>query len=134
MMLTIRETMPDGVEQKTIKKIDHPGDVLERYSTDTKRRRWKTCRHSHGGLVGYFSYDYIKIRAKPKLKPLTKSRVEEGRKSGLPGHGPDAVRRSHRFRPLSGRRSLLITGVMTQRTSKSSYEASERVLRRTWRS
>ena len=30
-----------------------------------------------GGLVGYFSYDYIKY-SEPKLKPLMSSRPEEG--------------------------------------------------------
>ena len=76
-ILTIRETMPDGVEQKTIKKIDHPGDVLREILDRYKTPQMEDMPSFTGGLVGYFSYDYIKY-SEPKLKPLMKSRVEEG--------------------------------------------------------
>ena len=68
-ILTIRETMPDGVEQKTIKKIDHPGDVLREILDRYKTPQMEDMPSFTGGLVGYFSYDYIKY-SEPKLKPL----------------------------------------------------------------
>ena len=98
-ILTIRETMPDGVEQKTIKKIDHPGDVLREILDRYKTPQMEDMPSFTGGLVGYFSYDYIKY-SEPKLKPLMKSRVKEARESGFQRHGPDAFRQSNSFRSL----------------------------------
>ena len=71
-ILTIRETMTDGVEQKTIKKIDHPGDVLREILDRYKTPQMEDMPSFTGGLVGYFSYDYIKY-SEPKLKPLMSS-------------------------------------------------------------
>lgn len=125
-ILTIRETMPDGIEQKTIKKIDHPGavlrDILDRYKTP----QMEDMPSFTGGLVGYFSYDYIKY-SEPKLKPLMKSRVEEGENQDFRDMDLmlfDKVIAFDHYR----QKLLLITGVMTE-DIETSYEAAEDTLK-----
>lgn len=47
-------------------KTDHPGDVLRQILAENKSPRITSLPPFTGGLVGYFSYDYIKY-AEPKL-------------------------------------------------------------------
>lgn len=125
-ILTIRETMPDGVEQKTIKKIDHPGDVLREILDRYKTPQMEDMPSFTGGLVGYFSYDYIKY-SEPKLKPLMKSRVEEGENQDFRDMDLmlfDKVIAFDHYR----QKLLLITGVMTE-DIETSYEAAEDTLK-----
>lgn len=125
-ILTIRETMPDGVEQKTIKKIDHPGDVLREILDRYKTPQMEDMPSFTGGLVGYFSYDYIKY-SEPKLKPLMKSRVEEGENQDFRDMDLmlfDKVIAFDHYR----QKLLLITGVMTE-DIETSYEAAQNTLR-----
>ena len=125
-ILTIRETMTDGVEQKTIKKIDHPGDVLREILDRYKTPQMEDMPSFTGGLVGYFSYDYIKY-SEPKLKPLMKSRVEEGENQDFRDMGLmlfDKVIAFDHYR----QKLLLITGVMTE-DIETSYEAAKDTLK-----
>lgn len=125
-ILTIRETMPDGVEQKTIKKIDHPGDVLREILDRYKTPQMEDMPSFTGGLVGYFSYDYIKY-SEPKLKPLMKSRVEEGENQDFRDMDMmlfDKVIAFDHYR----QKLLLITGVMTE-DIETSYEAAKDTLK-----
>lgn len=125
-ILTIRETMPDGVEQKTIKKIDHPGDVLREILYRYKTPQMEDMPSFTGGLVGYFSYDYIKY-SEPKLKPLMKSRVEEGENQDFRDMDLmlfDKVIAFDHYR----QKLLLITGVMTE-DIETSYEAAKDTLK-----
>ena len=125
-ILTIRETMPDGVEQKTIKKIDHPGDVLREILDRYKTPQMEDMPSFTGGLVGYFSYDYIKY-SEPKLKPLMKSRVEEGENQDFSDMDLmlfDKVIAFDHYR----QKLLLITGVMTE-DIETSYEAAKDTLK-----
>ena len=125
-ILTIRETMPDGVEQKTIKKIDHPGDVLREILDRYKTPQMEDMPSFTGGLVGYFSYDYIKY-SEPKLKPLMKSRVKEGENQDFRDMDLmlfDKVIAFDYYR----QKLLLITGVMTD-DIETSYEAAKDTLR-----
>lgn len=125
-ILTIRETMPDGVEQKTIKKIDHPGDVLREILDRYKMPQMEDMPSFTGGLVGYFSYDYIKY-SEPKLKPLMKSRVKEGENQDFRDMDLmlfDKVIAFDHYR----QKLLLITGVMTE-DIETSYEAAKDTLK-----
>lgn len=125
-ILTIRETMPDGVEQKTIKKIDHLGDVLREILDRYKTPQMEDMPSFTGGLVGYFSYDYIKY-SEPKLKPLMKSRVEEGENQDFRDMDLmlfDKVIAFDHYR----QKLLLITGVMTE-DIETSYEAAKDTLK-----
>lgn len=125
-ILTIRETMPDGVEQKTIKKIDHPGDVLREILDRYKTPQMEDMPSFTGGLVGYFSYDYIKY-SEPKLKPLMKSRVEERENQDFRDMDLmlfDKVIAFDHYR----QKLLLITGVMTE-DIETSYEAAKDTLK-----
>ncbi len=125
-ILTIRETMPDGIEQKTLKKIDHPGDVLREILDRYKTPQMEDMPSFTGGLVGYFSYDYIKY-SEPKLKPLMKSRVEEGKNQDFRDMDLmlfDKVIAFDHYR----QKLLLIAGVMTN-DIETSYEAAQNTLR-----
>ena len=125
-ILTIRETMPDGVEQKTIKKIDHPGDVLREILDRYKTPQMEDMPSFTGGLVGYFSYDYIKY-SELKLKPLMKSRVKEGENQDFRDMDLmlfDKVIAFDHYR----QKLLLITGVMTE-DIETSYEAAKDTLK-----
>ena len=118
--------MPDGVEQKTIKKIDHPGDVLREILDRYKTPQMEDMPSFTGGLVGYFSYDYIKY-SEPKLKPLMKSRVEEGENQDFRDMDLmlfDKVIAFDYYR----QKLLLITGVMTE-DIETSYEAAKDTLK-----
>ena len=125
-ILTIRETMPDGIEQKTIKKIDHPGDVLRDILDRYRTPQMEDMPSFTGGLVGYFSYDYIKY-SEPKLKPLMKSRAKEGENQDFRDMDLmlfDKVIAFDHYR----QKLLLITGVMTD-DIETSYEAAQNTLR-----
>ena len=125
-ILTIREAMPDGIEQKTIKKIDHPGDVLRDILDRYRTPQMEDMPSFTGGLVGYFSYDYIKY-SEPKLKPLMKSRAKEGENQDFRDMDLmlfDKVIAFDHYR----QKLLLITGVMTD-DIETSYEAAQNTLR-----
>ena len=65
--VTIRENLGDGTETVTTKHVDHPGDTLREVLARYKSPVMEKMPTFTGGLVGYFSYDYIKY-SEPKLK------------------------------------------------------------------
>ena len=64
-VLRIRRGDEDEIKEETISETLHPGRRYAGSSRNTKVRSWKICR-LYRGLVGYFSYDYIKY-AEPVL-------------------------------------------------------------------
>ena len=48
-------------------KVEHPGDAIRKILAENKSPRFRELPTFTGGLVGYFSYDYIKY-AEPSLK------------------------------------------------------------------
>nr|WP_294491836.1 anthranilate synthase component I [uncultured Mediterraneibacter sp.] len=70
-----------GEEEEKVKHefdTDHPGDVLRKILRDYKSPRMEGMPPFTGGLVGYFSYDYMKY-AEPSLKQVLEQRDDRGR-------------------------------------------------------
>ena len=66
--LTIRRTYNDGSKEETFhSRVKHPGETLREILISHKSPQIEGQPPFTGGLVGYFSYDYIKY-AEPKLK------------------------------------------------------------------
>ena len=65
--LKIRKTDSQGKDEETIKQVTHPGDTLREIIREYKTPVMEDMPPFTGGLVGYFSYDYIKY-SEPKLK------------------------------------------------------------------
>lgn len=73
-------TCKDGVmtvcgETKEVKEVDHPGVLIREIMEEYKSPKIEGMPTFTGGLVGYFSYDYLKY-SEPKLKLDAKD--EEG--------------------------------------------------------
>lgn len=66
-LLKIRSQLADGTENETVQQVAHPGDVLRQIIAENKSPVLEGMPPFAGGLVGYFSYDYIKY-SEPKLK------------------------------------------------------------------
>ena len=66
---TVTITTGHEEETKTVEthQVDHPGEILRRILADHKSPKLENMPPFTGGLVGYFSYDYIKY-AEPHLK------------------------------------------------------------------
>ena len=58
--LKITETDGEGQVRVTEKQVAHPGDTLREILNRYKSPVMEGMPHFTGGLVGYFSYDYIK--------------------------------------------------------------------------
>ena len=65
-LMKIRHTEVADKEE-TVKKVMHPGDTLREILREYKSPVIEEMPPFTGGLVGYFSYDYIKY-SEPKLK------------------------------------------------------------------
>ena len=68
-LLTIRKTDDKSSDSKSTiytEKVDHPGSKLRELLSEYKSPQIEELPPFTGGLVGYFSYDYIKY-AEPKL-------------------------------------------------------------------
>lgn len=65
--LRIRSTKDNGESQEVIRQVQHPGDTLREILREYKTPVMEGMPSFTGGLVGYFSYDYIKY-SEPKLK------------------------------------------------------------------
>ncbi|NCB93113.1 MAG: anthranilate synthase component I [Clostridia bacterium] len=65
--LMIRKTTVEGEDIQTRMQVTHPGDTLRKILGQYKSPVMEEMPPFSGGLVGYFSYDYIKY-AEPKLK------------------------------------------------------------------
>lgn len=65
--LHIRKPGPDGTEEIEMRRTAHPGEALREILREYKSPAVEGLPPFTGGLVGYFSYDYIKY-SEPKLK------------------------------------------------------------------
>lgn len=65
-LLRITKTTPDGNTVQEERKVTHPGKTLREILAQYKSPMLETMPPFTGGLVGYFSYDYIKY-SEPKL-------------------------------------------------------------------
>ena len=65
--LQIRRIHEDGTEEKTVQQVKHPGDAIREILKEYKSPVLENMPTFTGGLVGYFSYDYIKY-SEPTLK------------------------------------------------------------------
>ncbi len=66
-ILRIRRQNENGPEDETVRRVAHPGDALRAVIAAHKSPVIEGMPPFTGGLVGYFSYDYIKY-SEPKLK------------------------------------------------------------------
>ena len=66
--LTISRITPYGREILQEEMVEHPGDSVRRMLAEYRSPVIQGLPPFTGGLVGYFSYDYIRY-AEPKLKP-----------------------------------------------------------------
>ena len=117
--VTIRENLGDGTETVTTKHVDHPGDTLREVLARYKSPVMEKMPTFTGGLVGYFSYDYIKY-SEPKLK-LTSEGQQDFRDMDLMIFN-EVIAFDHYRQKI-----MLITGVMTE-DIEGSYQKAEETL------
>lgn len=118
--LQIRKLHEDGTEEKTVQQVKHPGNAIREILKEYKSPVLENMPTFTGGLVGYFSYDYIKY-SEPKLK-LTDETVQDFRDMDLMLF--DQVIAFDHYR----QKVLLITGVMTD-DLENSYRKAEKKLK-----
>lgn len=111
--LKIRTTDAEGKTEEAVRQVTHPGDTLREIIRKYKTPVMEKMPPFTGGLVGYFSYDYIKY-SEPKLK-LEDREQQDFRDIDLMLF--DQVIVFDHFR----QKVLLITGVMTD-DLEASYE------------
>ena len=117
--LKIRTTDAEGKTEETVRQVTHPGDTLREIIRKYKTPVMEKMPPFTGGLVGYFSYDYIKY-SEPKLK-LEDREQQDFRDMDLMLF--DQVIVFDHFR----QKVLLITGVMID-DIENSYEAAVKKL------
>ena len=118
--LKIRTTDAEGKTEETVRQVTHPGDTLREIIRKYKTPVMEKMPPFTGGLVGYFSYDYIKY-SEPKLK-LEDREQQDFRDMDLMLF--DQVIVFDHFR----QKVLLITGVMTE-DLEASYEKAVKKLK-----
>ncbi len=118
-LLKIRTSNSEEKAEETVKQVVHPGDTLREIIRKYKTPVMENMPPFTGGLVGYFSYDYIKY-SEPKLK-LEDREQQDFRDMDLMLF--DQVIVFDHFR----QKVLLITGVMTD-DIENSYEAAVKKL------
>jgi anthranilate synthase component 1 len=117
--MTIRKTEESGQVSEEIRQVTHPATVLREIVAQYKSPVMENMPTFTGGLVGYFSYDYIKY-SEPKLK-LNNKEPQEFRDMDLMLF--DQVIAFDHYR----QKVLLITGVMTDDLEKSYQEAEKKL-------
>ena len=117
--LKIRKTDVQGKTEEIIKQVTHPGDTLREIIREYKTPVMENMPPFTGGLVGYFSYDYIKY-SEPKLK-LEDKEQQDFRDLDLMLFN-DVIAFDHYRQKV-----LLITGVMTDDLEKSYKQACEKL-------
>ena len=117
--LKIRKTDVQGKTEEIIKQVTHPGDTLREIIREYKTPVMENMPPFTGGLVGYFSYDYIKY-SESKLK-LEDKEQQDFRDMDLMLF--DQVIVFDHFK----QKVLLIIGVMTD-DLEASYEAAVKKL------
>ena len=118
--LKIRTADAEGKTEETVRQVTHPGDTLREIIRKYKTPVMEKMPPFTGGLVGYFSYDYIKY-SEPKLK-LEDREQQDFRDMDLMLF--DQVIVFDHFR----QKVLLITGVMTD-DLEASYEKAVKKLK-----
>ena len=118
--MKITETDEEGQPKITECQVKHPGEVLRKILNQYKSPVMEGMPPFTGGLVGYFSYDYIKY-SEPKLK-LEDKEQQDFRDMDLMLF--DQVIAFDHYR----QKVLLITGVMTDNL-ENSYHQAERTLK-----
>ena len=114
-------TMVDGKEKKILKQEDHPGSTLRQILSEYRSPVLENMPPFTGGLVGYFSYDYIRY-SEPKLQ-LSDRENQDFRDMDLMLF--DKVIAFDHYR----QKVLLIAGVNTQ-DLENSFQEAERELHR----
>ena len=117
--LQIRKIHEDGTEEITKQQVKHPGDAIRKILKEYKSPVLEKMPTFTGGLVGYFSYDYIKY-SEPKLE-LTDKEQQDFRDLDLMLFN-DVIAFDHYRQKV-----LLITGVMTDDLEKSYKQACEKL-------
>ena len=115
-ILNIRKT---GEDMVVTKKVEHPGDTLREIIEQYKTPVMEELPPFTGGLVGYFSYDYIKY-SEQKLK-LEDKEQQDFRDMDLMLF--DQVIAFDHYR----QKVLLIAGVMTDDLEASYQKAEEKL-------
>lgn len=120
-VLHIRKTEgnKDGSGAETVKKVSHPGDAIREIIRQYKSPVMENMPAFTGGLVGYFSYDYIKY-SEPKLE-LEDKEQQDFRDLDLMLFN-EVIAFDHYRQKV-----LLITGVMTGDLEQSYKQASEKL-------
>ncbi|MCI6432896.1 MAG: anthranilate synthase component I [Oliverpabstia sp.] len=118
--MKITETDDEGQPKVTECQVSHPGEVLRKILNQYKSPVMEEMPPFTGGLVGYFSYDYIKY-SEPKLK-LEDKEQQDFRDMDLMLF--DQVIAFDHYR----QKVLLITGVMADNL-ENSYRQAERTLK-----
>ena len=118
--MKITETDDEGQPKVTECQVSHPGEVLRKILNQYKSPVMEGMPPFTGGLVGYFSYDYIKY-SEPKLK-LEDKEQQDFRDMDLMLF--DQVIAFDHYR----QKVLLITGVMADNL-ENSYRQAERTLK-----
>lgn len=117
-LMKIRQTESQG-EKETVRQVTHPGEVLREIISQYKSPVLDGFPPFTGGLVGYFSYDYIRY-SEPKLK-LEDHEEPDFRDMDLMMF--DQVIAFDHYR----QKILLITGVMVD-DLENSYQKAEKTL------
>lgn len=102
-----------------VRQVAHPGDAIREIISQYKSPVMDDMPTFTGGLVGYFSYDYIKY-SEPKLE-LTDKEQQDFRDLDLMLFN-DVIAFDHYRQKV-----LLITGVMTDDLEKSYKQACEKL-------
>lgn len=118
-LMKIRSTQKDGEAEETVKQVTHPGNTLREIIDAYKSPVIEGLPPFTGGLVGYFSYDYMKY-SEPKLEL---SDHEEQDFCDMDLMLFDQVIAFDHYR----QKVLLITGVMTENPEEA-YEKAARKL------
>ena len=117
--MKIKQTTKDGQKEEITRQVTHPGEVLREIIDQYKSPVVEGLPPFTGGLVGYFSYDYIRY-SEPKLK-LEDHEEPDFRDMDLMLF--DQVIAFDHYR----QKILLITGVMTEELEQS-YEKAKKQL------
>lgn len=118
-LMKIRQTLAGGEQEEISRQVRHPGEVLREIISEYKSPVVEGLPPFTGGLVGYFSYDYIRY-SEPKLK-LEDHEDPDFRDMDLMLF--DQVIAFDHYR----QKILLITGVMTE-DLENSYQKAEKTL------
>ena len=117
--MKIRNTGENGNQEEKICHVTHPGETLRQVLDQYKSPKVEGLPTFTGGLVGYFSYDYIRY-SEPKLKLGSKGQ-QDFRDMDLMLF--DQVIAFDHYR----QKLLLITGVKTENIDISYQEAQKKL-------